>query len=79
MMALFISRVGMDSVAFLLNSLSFNRYFSMSEAFVTSTLDGGEYLARLFSTGAPWILEKYSGMVWIGLMWLRIGTSGGLL
>jgi hypothetical protein len=25
-----------------------------------------------------WILEKY-GIVWISLMWLRIGTSGGLL
>jgi hypothetical protein len=26
-----------------------------------------------------WILERYDGMSWIGLMWLRIGTSGGLL
>jgi hypothetical protein len=26
-----------------------------------------------------WILERYEGMVWIGLNWLRIGTSGGLL
>jgi hypothetical protein len=26
-----------------------------------------------------WILEIYDGMVWIGLIWLRIGTSGGLL
>jgi hypothetical protein len=25
------------------------------------------------------ILEKYNGMEWIGLIWLRIGTSGGLL
>jgi hypothetical protein len=25
------------------------------------------------------ILERYDGMVWIGLIWLRIGTSGGLL
>jgi hypothetical protein len=24
-------------------------------------------------------LERWDGMVWIGLMWLRIGTSGGLL
>jgi hypothetical protein len=22
---------------------------------------------------------RYDGMVWIGLIWLRIGTSGGLL
>jgi hypothetical protein len=26
-----------------------------------------------------WILESYNGMVWTGLIWLRIGTSGGLL
>jgi hypothetical protein len=26
-----------------------------------------------------WILERYDGMVWIGLIWPRIGTSGGLL
>jgi hypothetical protein len=25
------------------------------------------------------ILESYDGMVWIELIWLRIGTSGGLL
>jgi hypothetical protein len=26
-----------------------------------------------------WIIERYDGMVWIGLIWLSIGTSGGLL
>jgi hypothetical protein len=26
-----------------------------------------------------WILERQDGMVWIGSIWLRIGTSGGLL
>jgi hypothetical protein len=26
-----------------------------------------------------WILDKYNGMVWIGLIWLRIGINGGLL
>jgi hypothetical protein len=26
-----------------------------------------------------WILERYDGMVWIGSIWLRIKTSGGLL
>jgi hypothetical protein len=26
-----------------------------------------------------WILERYERMVWIGWIWLRIGTSGGLL
>jgi hypothetical protein len=26
-----------------------------------------------------WILERWDGMKWIELIWLRIGTSGGLL
>jgi hypothetical protein len=26
-----------------------------------------------------WILERKDGVVWTGLIWLRIGTSGGLL
>jgi hypothetical protein len=26
-----------------------------------------------------WILEKWDGMMWIGLVWLRIGTGGELL
>jgi hypothetical protein len=26
-----------------------------------------------------WILERWGGMVWIELIWLRIGTGGGLL
>jgi hypothetical protein len=26
-----------------------------------------------------WILERYDGMVRIGLIWLRIGTGGGLM
>jgi hypothetical protein len=26
-----------------------------------------------------WILERQVGMVWTGLIWLRIGKSGGLL
>jgi hypothetical protein len=26
-----------------------------------------------------WILERYDGVVWTGLIWLRIGTSGGPL
>jgi hypothetical protein len=25
-----------------------------------------------------WILEGYSGEVWTGLIWVRIGISGGL-
>jgi hypothetical protein len=30
-------------------------------------------------TMLKWIFEREVGMVWIGLIWLRIGTSGGLL
>jgi hypothetical protein len=26
-----------------------------------------------------WIFEKWSEKVWTGCIWLRIGTSGGLL
>jgi hypothetical protein len=26
-----------------------------------------------------WIFEGKDGVVWVGLIWLRIGTSGGLL
>jgi hypothetical protein len=26
-----------------------------------------------------WFLEREDGMVWTGLIWLRIGTCGGLL
>jgi hypothetical protein len=26
-----------------------------------------------------WILERYNGVVWNGLVWLRIGTRGGFL
>jgi hypothetical protein len=25
------------------------------------------------------ILEKWDGVLWLGLIWLRIGSSGGLL
>jgi hypothetical protein len=31
------------------------------------------------STVLKWILERQDGVVWTGLIWLRIGTSGGLL
>jgi hypothetical protein len=26
-----------------------------------------------------WMLEREGGVVWAGLIWYRIGTSGGLL
>jgi hypothetical protein len=28
---------------------------------------------------SEWILERYDGVIWTGLIWLRVGTSGGLL
>jgi hypothetical protein len=34
---------------------------------------------RRWWTILKWILEIYDGMEWIGWIWLRIGTSGGLL
>jgi hypothetical protein len=30
-------------------------------------------------TISKWILERLDGMMWTGLIWLRIGTSGRLL
>jgi hypothetical protein len=33
----------------------------------------------MWRTILEWILEGYDGMVWTGLIWLRIGTSGGPL
>jgi hypothetical protein len=26
-----------------------------------------------------WILQRSDGLIWTGLIWLRIGTSGGIL
>jgi hypothetical protein len=26
-----------------------------------------------------WILERYDGVIWTGLVWLRIGTGGEIL
>jgi hypothetical protein len=37
----------------------------------TKTLSGWTVL--------KWILERQDVMVWIGLIWLRIGPSGGIL
>jgi hypothetical protein len=33
---------------------------------------------RRWWTIIKWNLKREDGMVWIGLIWLRIGTSGGL-
>jgi hypothetical protein len=34
---------------------------------------------RRWGTILKWILERWDGMVWIGLIWLTMGTSEGLL
>jgi hypothetical protein len=34
---------------------------------------------RRWVDNIKWLLERQDGMVWIRLMWLRIGNSGGLL
>jgi hypothetical protein len=34
---------------------------------------------RLGRPRCRWVLEKKDGMVWTGLIWLRIGTSGRLM
>jgi hypothetical protein len=34
---------------------------------------------RRWVDNIKWILERYDGVVWTGLIWLRIGTSEGPL
>jgi hypothetical protein len=34
---------------------------------------------RSWWTKLKWILQRWDGIIWIGSIWLRIGTSGGLL
>jgi hypothetical protein len=34
---------------------------------------------RRWESNRKWILEKYYGLVWTGLIWLRIEISGGAL
>jgi hypothetical protein len=38
----------------------------------------GKYRYR-WEDKTKWILETQDGLVWTGLIWLRIGTSEGLL
>jgi hypothetical protein len=38
-----------------------------------------EDLGRDRKTILEWILGKWSGKVWTGFVWLRMGTIGGLL
>jgi hypothetical protein len=34
---------------------------------------------RFGTSNIRWILERWDGELWTGLVWLRTGTSGGLL
>jgi hypothetical protein len=34
---------------------------------------------RRWEDNIRWLLKKQGGKVWIGCIWLRIGTSGGLV
>jgi hypothetical protein len=34
---------------------------------------------RRWVDNIKWILQRQDGVVWTGLVWLRIATSGGLL
>jgi hypothetical protein len=39
----------------------------------------GRPICRWVENVLNWILERQSGMVWTGSIWLRTGTSGGLV
>jgi hypothetical protein len=43
--------------------------------------DGKNHLEDLGVDGRilKWIFKKWDGEAWTGLIWLRIGTGGGLL
>jgi hypothetical protein len=48
----------------------------------SENLEGRDHLQDLDINGKimlEWILGKYGGKVWIGVMWLRIVTGGWLL
>jgi hypothetical protein len=39
----------------------------------------GKITSKIKTQVGRWILERYDGVVWTGLVWLRIKTSGELL
>jgi hypothetical protein len=50
--------------------------------FCSESLKGRDHSENLGVDGMiilEWILQKYDGNLWTGFIWLRIGTSGGLL
>jgi hypothetical protein len=49
---------------------------------VRTKIEGRSYLEDLNVDGriiSEWILEKWGGKSWNGLIWLRIGSIGGIL
>jgi hypothetical protein len=56
--------------------------FLVTTKFRSENLKGKDHSEDLDIDGkiiSEWILGKYGGMVWTGFIWLRIGTSGGIL
>jgi hypothetical protein len=51
----------------------FRGTFRKKERYHLEDKDTGEWIIL------KWNLEMQDGVVWTGLTWLRIGTSGGLL
>jgi hypothetical protein len=54
----------------------------MFTKFWSENLNGRDHLEDLAVDGKiilEWILKKQVGRVWTGFIWLRIGTSGGVL
>jgi len=53
----------------------------MHTVFWLENLKGRDHSEDLGMNGRilEWILEKFGGNMWTGVIWLRIGTSDGLL
>jgi hypothetical protein len=53
----------------------------MHRKFLPGNLNGRDHLEDMHVDGRTilLILEKLGGKVWTGYIWLRTGTSGGLL
>jgi hypothetical protein len=54
---------------------------SNTYAFLLESLKGRDHLVHIGIDGKiilEWILGKYSGRMWTGCIWLRIGNSGRL-
>jgi hypothetical protein len=64
------------------NTLGGGGYEKRLKKFWSVNVKGRDHLEDLGINGKiilELILGKYSGNVWTGCIWLRVGTSGGLL